>query len=119
MSHAPSDPPSARPATLPISETFLSIQGEGKLSGELLIIPNLPSQASRELVSRLARIKESELAGTVPPDAVKGVRDKVRNYYYGAQQGALTVEVVAGHTAGHHLAPHCPNACCSASSPGT
>lgn len=25
----------------------------------------------------------------------QGVRDKVRNYYYGAQQGALTVEVVA------------------------
>lgn len=33
MSHAPPDPPSARPATLPISETFLSIQGEGKLTG--------------------------------------------------------------------------------------
>lgn len=59
---------------------FNELAREGKLSGELLIIPNLPSQASRELVSRLARVKESELAGTVPPDAVKGVRDKVQEH---------------------------------------
>lgn len=54
---------------------FNELAREGKISGELLIIPNLPSQAAREAVSRLARIKESDLTASVPNDIQKEVKD--------------------------------------------
>lgn len=56
---------------------FNELAREGKLSGELLVIPNLPSQAARETVSRLARVKESELAAAVAPEYVKDVKESV------------------------------------------
>lgn len=55
---------------------FNELAREGKISGELLIIPNLPSQAAREAVSRLARVKESDLAVGIESGDQKSVKDK-------------------------------------------
>lgn len=50
---------------------------ENKVSGELLIIPNLPSPAARELVSRMARIKESDLTAGIDTSGQKEVKDAI------------------------------------------
>jgi len=42
-------------------QVFDQLVKEGKLAGEMIIIPNLPSASAREAVSRLARVKESDL----------------------------------------------------------
>ena len=48
-----------------------------KISGELLLIPNLPSQAAREAVSRMARVKESDLTAGIDADGQKMVKEAV------------------------------------------
>lgn len=62
-------------------EFFPRVFGElvkaGKISGELLLIPNLPSQAAREAVSRLARVKEADLTQGIDTTAQKDVKDAV------------------------------------------
>jgi len=55
---------------------FSELAKEGKISGELLVIPNLPSQAARETVSRLARVKETDLAVGVESADQKIVKDR-------------------------------------------
>jgi len=57
---------------------FNELAREGKVSSELLIIPNLPAQAARETVSRLARVKESDLAASVPADSQRVVKDRAQ-----------------------------------------
>lgn len=57
---------------------FNELAREGKVSGELLIIPNLPAQAARETVSRLARVKESDLAASVPADSQRVVKERTQ-----------------------------------------
>lgn len=58
-------------------KVFDQLVKDNKISGELLIIPNLPSQAARESVSRLSRIKESELSAGIDAAAQKEVKDAV------------------------------------------
>lgn len=70
---------------------FSELAKEGKISGELLVIPNLPSQAAREAVSRLARVKESDLTAAVAPDQVKAVKDAVTGVM---EEYARTVPVI-------------------------
>jgi hypothetical protein len=60
------------------SRVFSELAREGKLSGELLIIPNLPAQAAREAVSRLARVKDADLAASVPSDQQRAVKDRAQ-----------------------------------------
>jgi hypothetical protein len=57
---------------------FNELAREGKVSGELLIIPSLPAQAARETVSRLARVKESDLAASVPADSQRVVKERTQ-----------------------------------------
>lgn len=63
------------------TEFFPKVFGElakaGKISGELLIIPSLPSQSAREAVSRLARVKESDLTVGITSIVQKDVKDAV------------------------------------------
>lgn len=58
-------------------KVFGELVKAGKISGELLLIPNLPSQAAREAVSRLARVKEADLVQGIEPTAQKDVKDAV------------------------------------------
>ena len=48
-----------------------------KLSNEMLIIPNLPTPAARETVSRLARVKETDLTQGIDAKDQKTVKDLV------------------------------------------
>lgn len=57
-------------------QVFEQLVAEKKIAGELLIIPNLPSPAARELVSRLARVKEADLVQGLSSDAQKTVKDE-------------------------------------------
>jgi hypothetical protein len=56
---------------------FDQLVKEGKIAGELLIIPNLPSQTAREAVSRMARIKEADLTQGIDPAGQKAVKEAV------------------------------------------
>lgn len=56
---------------------FNQLVKEGKIAGELLIIPNLPSQTAREAVSRLARVKESDLVQGIEGADQKAVKEAV------------------------------------------
>lgn len=58
-------------------KVFDELVKAGKISGELLIIPSLPSQASREAVSRLARVKEADLTVGIDPFVQKAVKEAV------------------------------------------
>jgi hypothetical protein len=58
-------------------KVFNQLVKEEKLSNELLIIPNLPSQAARESVSRLSRIKESDLTAGIESADQKTVKDQI------------------------------------------
>jgi soluble lytic murein transglycosylase-like protein len=58
-------------------QVFQELVRDGKISGELLVIPNLPSQSARENVSRLARVKDEELAKAVTADQQKIVKEQV------------------------------------------
>jgi hypothetical protein len=58
-------------------KVFQQLVKEDKISNELLIIPNIPSQAARESVSRLSRIKESDLTVGIDSAAQKIVKDAV------------------------------------------
>lgn len=58
-------------------KVFDQLVKENKIAGELLIIPNLPSQAARENVSRLSRIKESDLQAGIDSAGQKDVKDAV------------------------------------------
>jgi hypothetical protein len=58
-------------------KVFDQLVKENKIAGELLIIPNLPSQAARESVSRLSRIKESDLSAGIDSAGQKQVKDAV------------------------------------------
>lgn len=59
-------------------KVFEELVREKKISGELLLIPNLPTQSARENVSRVARVKESDLKEQLTPDQVKGVDEGVK-----------------------------------------
>lgn len=48
-----------------------------KLANELIIIPNLPTPAARETVSRLARVKETDLTQGIDAKDQKSVKDLV------------------------------------------
>lgn len=75
---------------------FDQLVRDEKISAELLVIPNLPSQAARESVSRLARIKEADLQAGIDAPAIKDVKDGVtdrlgdfvRSIPYGTAQAA-------------------------------
>lgn len=56
---------------------FDQLVKEGKIAGELLIIPNLPSQAAREAVSRLARVKEADLVQGLDAQGQKAAKEAV------------------------------------------
>lgn len=56
---------------------FDQLVKEGKIAGELLIIPNLPTQTAREAVSRLARIKEADLTQGIEAPEQKTVKEAV------------------------------------------
>lgn len=56
---------------------FNQLVKEGKLAGEMLIIPNLPNQTAREAVSRLARVKESDLVQGIEGADQKAVKEAV------------------------------------------
>jgi len=58
-------------------KVFGELVKAGKISGELLLIPNLPSQSSRETVSRLARVKEADLAQGIDAAGQKDVKDQI------------------------------------------
>lgn len=58
-------------------KVFAELVKEKKISGELLLIPNLPTQTAREAVSRLARVKESDLTAGIDAQAQKDVKDGV------------------------------------------
>lgn len=58
-------------------KVFGELVRDKKISGELLLIPNLPSQAAREAVSRLARVKEADLTQGLNTNDQKSVRDEV------------------------------------------
>ncbi len=58
-------------------QVFQQLVKDGKVSAELLIIPNLPSPAAREMVSRMARIKESDLTAGIEASDQKIVKDAV------------------------------------------
>lgn len=58
-------------------KVFGELVRDKKISGELLLIPNLPSQTAREAVSRLARVKESDLTQGLDNDQQKKVKDEV------------------------------------------
>lgn len=56
---------------------FDQLVKDGKISGDLLIIPNLPSQTAREAVSRLARVKEADLVQGIDAASQKAVKEAV------------------------------------------
>lgn len=56
---------------------FNQLVKDGKLAGEMLIIPNLPSQTAREAVSRLARVKESDLVQGIDAADQKAAKEAV------------------------------------------
>ena len=56
---------------------FDQLVKDGKIAGELLIIPNLPSQTAREAVSRLARVKETDLVQGIDASDQKAVKEAV------------------------------------------
>ena len=58
-------------------KVFAELVKDKKISGELLLIPNLPSQTAREAVSRLARVKESDLTAGLDLDGQKVVKEAV------------------------------------------
>jgi hypothetical protein len=58
-------------------KVFSELVKDGKIGGELLLIPNLPNQAAREAVSRLARVKESDLTQGLDAKAMKDAKDAV------------------------------------------
>lgn len=58
-------------------KVFAELVKDKKISGELLLIPNLPSQTAREAVSRLARVKESDLTAGMDLDGQKVVKEAV------------------------------------------
>lgn len=58
-------------------QVFNQLVRENKIAGELLIIPNLPSQSAREAVSRLARVKETDLVQGIESADQKVVKDAV------------------------------------------
>lgn len=58
-------------------QVFNELVKSQKISGELMIIPNLPSQSARETVSRLSRVKETDLAVGVPDGYKKTIDDGV------------------------------------------
>ena len=58
-------------------KVFAELVKDKKISGELLLIPNLPSQTAREAVSRLSRVKESDLTAGLDLDAQKVVKEAV------------------------------------------
>lgn len=58
-------------------QVFNELVKSQKISGELMIIPNLPTQSARESVSRLSRVKETDLAVGVPADSQKVIKDGV------------------------------------------
>ena len=58
-------------------KVFDQLVRDGKISGELLIIPNLPSQAAREMVSRLARVKEADMTQGIDAANQKAVKEAV------------------------------------------
>ena len=58
-------------------KVFNQLVKDGKLAGEMLIIPNLPSQTAREAVSRLARVKESDLVQGIDAADQKAVKEAV------------------------------------------
>lgn len=58
-------------------KVFDQLVKDGKIAGELLIIPNLPSQTAREAVSRLARVKEADLTQGIDAAGQKAVKDEV------------------------------------------
>jgi len=57
-------------------QVFNQLVAEKKIAGELLIIPNLPSPVAREMVSRLARVKESDLTQGLSNDVQKSVKEE-------------------------------------------
>ncbi len=58
-------------------KVFGELVRDKKISGELLLIPNLPSQTAREAVSRLARVKESDLTAGLKETDVSTAKEKV------------------------------------------
>ena len=58
-------------------KVFGELVKAGKISGELLLIPNLPSQSAREAVSRLARVKESDLVQGLDAAGQKDAKEAV------------------------------------------
>ena len=58
-------------------KVFDQLVKDGKIAGELLIIPNLPTQTAREAVSRLARVKESDLVQGIDAAGQKAVKEAV------------------------------------------
>lgn len=58
-------------------QVFNELVRDNKISGELLIIPNLPTQTAREAVSRLARVKEADLTQGIDAATQKSVKDEV------------------------------------------
>jgi len=58
-------------------KVFDQLVKENKISGELLIIPNIPTQSAREAVSRMARVKEADLTQGIESLDQKVVKDAV------------------------------------------
>lgn len=58
-------------------QVFSELVRDKKIAGELLIIPNLPTQTAREAVSRLARVKEADLVQGIEATDQKTVKEEV------------------------------------------
>jgi len=56
---------------------FGELVRDKKIAGELMVIPNLPSQTAREAVSRLARVKESDLTQGIDASDQKTIKEAV------------------------------------------
>ena len=56
---------------------FNQLVRDNKIAGELLIIPNLPDQSTREVVSRLARVKEADLVQGIDAAGQKAIKEAV------------------------------------------
>lgn len=76
---------------------FGELVKDKKIAGELLIIPNLPSQTAREAVSRLARVKETDLVQGIEAADQKVVKEQVTTHLEGfARAVPLMTEQAAG-----------------------
>lgn len=87
-------------------QMFGELVSQGKINGELLIIPNLDSASTRSLVSQLARVKEADLTQgieaadqkTVKEAAVDSASLLAKTFPRAMQQGAETLNAYAGMT---------------------